>query len=104
MSIQESHCKAILLSAIAQQLAPADTVQRQGAARSALVDSGSAAELCPWMERFAQKDAYLMTDENRVYLQIGKKFAWHLSMTHSVKDYARSGIHNNNTESFNSIS
>ncbi|CAB1075268.1 hypothetical protein D1AOALGA4SA_3088, partial [Olavius algarvensis Delta 1 endosymbiont] len=35
-------------------------VQRQGAVRSALIDSDSVAELCPWVERFAQKEAHLM--------------------------------------------
>jgi transposase-like protein len=78
-------------------------VQRQGAVRSALVDSDSAAELCPWVERFAQKDAYLMTDENRAYLQIGEHYAGHSSVNHSAKEYARGDVHNNTAESFNSI-
>lgn len=78
-------------------------VQRQGAVRSALVNSDSAAELSPWVERFAQKQAYLMTDENRAYLQIGKNYAGHSSVNHSAKEYARGDIHNNTAESFNSI-
>lgn len=78
-------------------------VQRQGAVRSALVDSDSAAQLCPWVERFAQKDAYLMTDENRAYLKIGKLYAGHTSVTHSAKEFARGDVHNNTAESFSSI-
>ncbi len=78
-------------------------VQRQGAVRSALVDSDSVAELCPWVERFAQKEAHLMTDENQAYLQIGKHFAGHFSVNHSAKEYARGDVHNNTAESFNSI-
>ena len=78
-------------------------VQRQGAVRSALVDSDSAAQLSPWVERFAQKEAYLMTDENRAYLQIGKHYAGHSSVNHSAKEYARGNVHNNTAESFNSI-
>lgn len=50
-------------------------VQRQGAVRSALIDSDCAAELCPWVIRFVQKDAHLMTDENQAYLLIWKQFA-----------------------------
>ncbi len=78
-------------------------VQRQGAVRSALVDSDSVAELGPWVERFAQKEAHLMTDENQAYLQIGKHFAGHSSVNHSAKEYARGDVHNNTAESFNSI-
>ena len=78
-------------------------VQRQGAVRSALVDSDSAAQLSPWVERFAQKEAYLMTDENRAYLQIGKHYAGHSSVNHSAKEYACGNVHNNTAESFNSI-
>ncbi len=77
-------------------------VQRQGAVRSALVDSDSVAELGPWVERFAQKEAHLMTDENQAYLQ-GKHFAGHSSVNHSAKEYARGDVHNNTAESFNSI-
>jgi transposase-like protein len=78
-------------------------VQRKGAVRSALVDSDSAAELSPWVERFVQKDAYLMTDENRAYPQIGKHYAAHSSVNHSAKEYARGDVHNNTAESFNSL-
>ena len=78
-------------------------VQRQGAVRSALVGNDSAAELSPWVERFAQKTAHLMTDENRAYLQIGKRYAEHSSVNHSDKEYARGDVHNNTAESFNSI-
>ncbi len=78
-------------------------VQRQGAVRAALVDSDSAAQLRPLVERFAQKEAFLMTDENRAYLQIGKQFAGHSSVNHSAKEYARGDVHNNTAESFNSI-
>jgi len=77
--------------------------QRQGAVRSALVDSDSAAALSPWVNRFAQKEAHLMTDENRAYLQIGKHYAGHSSVNHSAKEYARGDVHNNTAESFNSI-
>lgn len=78
-------------------------VQRQGAVRSALVDSDSAAQLSPWVTRFVQKEAYLMTDENRAYHQIAKQYAGHSSVTHSAKEFARGDVHNNTAESFNSI-
>jgi hypothetical protein len=59
-----------------------------------MVDSDSAAELSPWIERFAQKDAHLMTDENRAYQQIGKQYAGHSSVTHSAKECVRGDVHN----------
>ena len=49
-------------------------VERQGAVRSALVDSDKAAEFFPWVEQFVQKEAQLMIDENRAYYQIGKQY------------------------------
>ncbi len=79
-------------------------VQRQGAVRSALIDSDSVAELCPWVKRFAQKEAHLMTDENQAYLQIGKHFAGHSSVNHSAKEYARGDVHNNTAEWPNKVS
>lgn len=59
-------------------------VERQGAVRSALVDSDKAAELFPWVEQFVQKEAQLMTDENRAYYQIGKQYADHSQVNHSL--------------------
>lgn len=78
-------------------------VERQGPVRSALVDNDQAAELGPWVEHFVQKDAHLMTDENRAYPQIGKHYADHSSVNHSAKEFARGNVHNNTAESFNSL-
>jgi transposase-like protein len=78
-------------------------VERHGSVRSALVDNDKAAELQPWIECFVQKDAHLMTDENRAYLQIGKNYANHSSVNHSAKEFARGNVHNNTAESFNSL-
>lgn len=78
-------------------------VERHGSVRSALVDNDKAAELQPWIECFVQKDAHLMTDENRAYPQIGKHYAHHSSVNHSAKEFARGNIHNNTAESFNSL-
>jgi hypothetical protein len=55
------------------------------------------------VERFVDKDAYLITDENRAYRSIGKQFAAHHWVNHSHKEYARGDIHNNTAESFNAI-
>ncbi len=78
-------------------------VERHGSVRSTLVDKDKAAELRPWIERFVQKGAHLMTDENRAYPQIGKHYAGHSSVNHSAKEFARGTVHNNTAESFNSL-
>ena len=62
-------------------------VEQYGSVRAALalVDNDEAAEHQPWVERLVQKDAHLMTDENRAYPQIGKNYADHSSVNHSAK-------------------
>jgi transposase-like protein len=78
-------------------------VERQGAVRSALVDSDKVADLFPWVEQFVQKEAQLMTDENRAYHQIGKQYAGHSQVNHSAKEFVRGEVHNNTAESFNAL-
>jgi hypothetical protein len=67
------------------------------------VASDKISELFPQVERFVDKDAYLITDENRAYRSIGKQFAAHDWVNHSHKEYARGDIHNNSAESFSAI-
>lgn len=78
-------------------------VERNGPVRAVPVASDKISELLPQVERFVDKDAYLITDENRAYRSIGKQFAAHHWVNHSHKEYARGDIHNNTAESFNAI-
>jgi transposase-like protein len=78
-------------------------VERQGPVRSALIVSDKASEISPWVERFVQKEAHMMTDENHAYRKIGKQFASHSWVNHSMKEFARADVHNNTAESFNSL-
>ena len=78
-------------------------VQRQGPARSALISSDKVEELSPWVQQFVNKEAHLMTDENWAYQKIGKQYANHSSVNHGAKEFARGNVHNNTTESFNSL-
>ena len=78
-------------------------VERQGPVRSVLIDSDTASEISPWVERFVQKEAHLMTDENLAYGKIGKQFASNSWVKHSMKEFARGDVHNNTAESFNSL-
>jgi transposase-like protein len=78
-------------------------VERHGPVRSALIDSDKSAELLPWVERFVQKDAHLMTDENHSYRKIGRQYASHSWVKHSMEEFARGDVHNNTAESFSSL-
>ena len=77
--------------------------ERQGQVRSALIASDQAAELRPLVERFVDRQAHLMTDQNWAYQQIGKDYAAHSWVNHSEKEFARGDVHNNTAESFNSM-
>ena len=78
-------------------------VERNGPVRAVPVASDKISELLPQVERFVDKDAYLITDENRAYRSIGKQFAAHDWVNQSHKEYARGDIHNNTAESFCAI-
>ena len=78
-------------------------VERNGPVRAVPVASDKISELSPQVERFVDKDVYLITDENRAYRSIGKQFAAHHWVNHSHKEYARGDIHNNTAESFSAI-
>ena len=78
-------------------------VERHGPVRSALIESSKTAELLPWIERFVQKDAHLMTDENYAYRKIGQQYASHSWVKHSMEEFARGDVHNNTAESFSSL-
>ena len=78
-------------------------VERNGPVRAVPVASDKISELSPQVERFVDKDACLITDENRAYRSIGKQFAAHNWVNHSHKEYARGDIHNNSAESFSAI-
>ena len=78
-------------------------VKRHGPVRSALIDSDKTAELRPWVERFVQKDANLMTDENHSYRKIGQQYASHQWVKHTMEEFTRGEVHNNTAESFSSL-
>ena len=78
-------------------------VERNGPVRAVPVASDKVSKLFPQIKRFVDKDAYLITDENRAYRSIGKQFAAHDWINHSHKEYACGDIHNNTAESFSAI-
>ena len=49
------------------------------------------------------REAHLMTDESRLYINVGQGFATHHTVKHSVGEYARGIAHTNTVEGFFSI-
>jgi len=78
-------------------------VERNGPVRAVPVGSDSMEHLFPHIDRFVDKAAYLMTDENWVYGAIGRDYAGHDWVNHSRKEYVRGEVHNNTAESFSAI-
>jgi transposase-like protein len=76
-------------------------VERNGPVRAVPVNSDKLAELLPYITRFVDEKAHLMTDEHKGYRTAGKLFASHNWVNHSHKEFARGDTHNNTAESFN---
>jgi transposase-like protein len=49
------------------------------------------------------REARLHTDESRLYIEVGKEFAAHETVKHSVGEYVRDDVHTNSAEGFFSI-
>lgn len=49
------------------------------------------------------KDAHLMTDQAKMYNNLGKEFASHQAVNHSIKEYVRGVAHVNTAENFFSV-
>jgi hypothetical protein len=61
--------------------------------------------LRPIIVKHASRASHLMTDENLVYVKLGREFAGHSSVNHSADEYVRLGgfAHTNSAENFFSI-
>ena len=78
-------------------------VERNGPVRATPVASDKISVLFPLVNKFVDKNAHIMTDENRAYRSICHPFATHNWVNHSKKEYARGQVHNNTAESFSAI-
>jgi transposase-like protein len=86
--------KAIMLS----------LVERDGRVRSFHVPNVTAASLGPVITANVDRASYLMTDDSPVYPSIGRAFAGHGSVNHSIEEYVRATFwHTNTVENFFSI-
>ena len=78
-------------------------VERDGKARTFHVQSITSKSLKQVMDKHVSKDANLMTDEAQFYKSIGKEYASHEAVKHSVKEYARGNVSTNRVEGYFSI-
>jgi transposase-like protein len=79
-------------------------VERDGEARSFHVANVTAKTLRPVIVKVASRASYLMTDENKAYIKVGREFSGHGSVNHSRDEYVRATFwHTNTVENFFSI-
>ncbi len=64
-------------------------VERGGSARSFHIDSTTVADIAPILRANISREAKLMTDEARHYLEVGREFDSHDAVNHSKYEYAR---------------
>jgi transposase-like protein len=79
-------------------------VERDGAVRSFHVASVDAKTLRPVLRAHVDKHSYLMTDESPTYIPMGRDFAGHGAVNHSIEEYVRGTFwHTNTIENYFSI-
>lgn len=76
-------------------------VEREGSVRSFHVETVSAKTLRPLIVTHVNRASYIMTDESSVYPTIGREFAGHGRVNHSIEEYVRAQFwHTNTVESY----
>jgi transposase-like protein len=79
-------------------------VERDGRIRSQHMPEVTAKNLRAALKAQVDKDSYLMTDESGVYVAVGREFAGHGTVNHSIEEYVRGGFwHTNTVEGYFSI-
>jgi hypothetical protein len=79
-------------------------VQRGGNVRTRIMPVVNGANVRKTLREFVEFDGRLMTDEHRVYREIGRKFkGGHQRVTHANFEYARGDVTTNTIEGFFSI-
>ncbi len=78
-------------------------VERGGRARSFHVDHVDSKTIRNILVKNVQRDSVLMTDEAKQYRVVGKEYAGHKRVYHSIYEYVRGEAHTNTIEGFFSI-
>lgn len=74
-----------------------------GRARSMVVDKLNTKTVTPIMRMNIDREAKLMTDEARHYTVVGREYASHGVVRHTIGEYGRGPVHTNTIEGFFSI-
>ena len=79
-------------------------VERDGRVRSAHIPAVTAKNVRLEIVTQADRSSYLMTDESAIYTKLGKEFAGHGTVNHSIDEYVRGNFwHTNTVENYFSI-
>jgi transposase-like protein len=78
-------------------------VERDGRARSFHVANIHANNVRAALVTNIDRKSTLMTDDARIYWNVGKEFAKHHALLHAGRQYAKGDIHSNSAENFFSI-
>jgi transposase-like protein len=78
-------------------------IERGGKVRSIHVPAVNAETLRPVLNQQLHASSRLMTDEARHFIPLGKEYAEHHTVSHSIGEYVRGGAHTNTIEGYFSI-
>jgi transposase-like protein len=78
-------------------------VERRGEVRSFHVPSAHAENVISIVRNNIARETRLHTDESKFYVMVGREFAAHETVNHSVKEYARDDVTTNTVESYFSV-
>jgi len=78
-------------------------VEREGIARSFHIANVNANTLRGALVTHVDRQSSLMTDNWKGYIELGREFASHGTVSHTVGEYAKDGKHSNTAENFFSI-
>ena len=78
-------------------------VERGGSVRSFHVDRATRANVREILVRNADRQSRLMTDESKLYIEVGHEYERHESVNHGRKEYVRGDVYTNTLEGYYSI-
>jgi transposase-like protein len=78
-------------------------VERGGRARSFHIQQATKAEVREILVKNVSRKSTLMTDEARIYDEVGQEFAFHGTVVHSKNEHVRGAVHTNTVENLWSV-
>jgi len=78
-------------------------VERGGNVRSFHISHADSATVTNIVTNNIKRESRLHTDESKLYIKAGQKFAVHEKINHSVEEYVRGDVHTNTIEGYFSV-